>query len=585
MSTPTCSTSCGSGRGAPSGASFGFFIVVPDLEALAALHTQNFPDGTLAYVISEQTLYELSKQSTLPAGPGAVPAGSAWIRGGRFAFVFDGGDPSENGRTNRKDEQSPIDNTKTGIINLGTRTSFQPDPNDGVQADYGTIGGGIGNFVGPGGRVGTIAGGEINEVHSQAGFAAGEGNRVGDETNPSATFAAVALGNSSVAEGNGAVAIGLTADAVADGAACIGPGTASGVRSFSGNESDATGDVSAAFNSADSIGTGSFAANTSGAVGDISAAFNNSSALGFEAFAQNESTASGDDSHSEGTSLASGFASHAEGDNTIASGFTAHSEGGQTQASADFSHAEGQVTTASGIGAHAEGTTTVASGDASHAEGQNNQAIGLFTHAEGAFNIAEALGSHVEGQQNNSVAGDFVTTVGGTGSHVEGTSARGRFFLSHAHGLMASTVQGDAQNTEVSLFGISAAGAPVDLGVGGLPAASFSDAEIVLEDNKVYKFKVELIAHNRNATTDAAATAWAEWDFSFLAFMVGGVATVVGAPAAAPPDNESPATGWTITVAPVGAVVRFTFTGAAGDATAQALAYVHLLELGNPTFV
>src|SRR5262245_979553 len=525
------------------------FFVTNSLATLAAVDTSKpgsgMTDGALIFVVTEKTLYEFSKLSTLPAGPGVVvPAGGPgrFIRGALTAVIFDGGDPSENLRSNRKDLQSAIDNTKTGIVNLSSEDPAQP-PAAGVLSDYGTIGGGTNNEILEDAEFCTISGGFNNTIGAGADFAAiggGAANQVTGENGFAAGLANLVSGDGGTAFGSGCAASGSDSFAAGQGSVASGFG-------------------SAAMNSSEAFGDSSFAANFGQTNGAVSAAFN-------------DSFADGDLSFAEGTGVASGTASHAEGEGTLASGLDSHAEGFGTTASGDQSHAEGSGNTASGPQTHAEGLGNTVSGDAAHVEGQSN--------------IAGANISHLEGSNNISVAGDFVTTAGGIISHVEGVQGNARFPISHVHGLTIITVtNAQTQNTDVGLFGISAAGAPVDLGVVGFPSTLFNNTEIHLENNKVYKFKCELVAHNRDAVTDADATKWAEWDFSFLAFMVGGVATVTGAPLAAPPDNESPGgSGWTITVTAVGDIVRFTFTGAAADATVQALAYAHFLELGNPTF-
>jgi hypothetical protein len=501
-------------------------------------------------------------------GEEPLRAGGGSAAGG-IAVVFDGG-TCENVRTNRKNCQSPVGPGIDGANNFASKSGGSTD--DGVFASFATIGGGIDQRIGPDADGSTIVGGNGNFVFSRHATVGGLNNDAGDEGNPGIGVGAVVLGvQSSAPSGDGAVAIGLAADASAEGAVCLGPGEASGVRSFATNEGDAIGDLSAAFGSANANGIAAFAANLGGAIGDGSAAFNVGLANGIESFAQGESTADGDLSHAEGRSQATGLESHSQNSDTLASGASSHAEGSTTVASGIASHAEGNLCTASGDGCHAEGSGTTASG-------------AIFpSHAEGGLCIAAADGSHAEGIDCETVAGDLVTTFGGVASHVEGATGRARFPISSAHGMVQSSVRGDAQNTDVGLFAISAAGAATTMNVGGIPG--FNDSELLLENSKVYKIRVEMVAHDRDPVTDADATKWAEWDAAFLAYMVGGAATVVGAPAAMAPNQESPApTGWTLTVTAVGDVVRFTFTGAVADANVQALAQVHFVELGNPTF-
>lgn len=112
----------------------------------------------------------------IPSTSGATgstgPAGATGPTGPLLsqAFIFDGpaGPFPENGRTNRSFFQSPIDNTRQGIINLGSDTSGLTT---GVTSDFGTIGGGDENQVS--GDYGTISGGHNNVVSDVHGFVGG----------------------------------------------------------------------------------------------------------------------------------------------------------------------------------------------------------------------------------------------------------------------------------------------------------------------------------------------------------------------------------------------------------------------------
>jgi hypothetical protein len=113
-----------------------------------------------------------------------VPVGST----GSFAsqaFIFDGpgGGQPENGRTNRTVGQSPIDNTKRGIINMGSGSG------PGVTGDFGTLSGGSNNSVealfatvsGGGdnhatGISGTVSGGDTNRADGLGATVGGGGN-------------------------------------------------------------------------------------------------------------------------------------------------------------------------------------------------------------------------------------------------------------------------------------------------------------------------------------------------------------------------------------------------------------------------
>lgn len=375
-----------------------------------------------------------------------------------------------------------------------------------------------------------ISGGQNNEINPDGSFgtiAGGANNFVGD------AFSAIGGGAANVASGSSCFAAGLSNEAgpgeaaTAFGAECVASGTEAFAAGFT---STASGANATAFGGGLASGGGAFAA-VGVASGDASAAFNNSTA--------------------------SGLASHSEGTNT----------------------------NAVGISSHAEGSNSAAIGDSSHAEGDSCSAEGLDSHAEGQACAALAEASHAQGGACSTVA-STATTLGAITSHVQGSNGVARLFDSDTHGWLANT-PGDAQHTNFFLYGISPGGGdPIALTIIGFPVGIFDDEELHLENNKVYKIKLDIVAHNRNPGTDAAATKWAEWNMSFLAYEVGGAAVVVGTVTAVAPSEESPGpTGWTIDVTAVGDIVRVTFTSDVGDATpVQAFTYVQFLELGNPQF-
>lgn len=447
------------------------------------------------------------------------------------AVVFDDGATCENVRTNRLNCQAPIDHTKSGINCFGCKTNAFAGP--GVFADFGTLGGGDNNAITAAAPYGCIPGGRGNLAFGPVCFAAGDSSEAGP--------------------GSAATALGVECSAQGDGSFAAGSGAL------------AAGLASCAVCSADAFGDTSFAANRATAgdgadpsAGSTAAALNAATAVGELSFAVNESRTEGLDSFGANRALASGEASFAEGTSTTAIGVSSHAEGSNSSAFGDSSHAEGESCVANTFASHAEGLQCAALGDTSHAQG-----------------IA-----------NSTTAGTVGTVLGGVASHVQGLNGVARLFDSDTHGWIANT-PGDAQHTNFFLFGISPGGGdPVVMTVIGAPPGTFNDDELHLQDNKVYKIKLDIVAHNRNPDTDAAATKWAEWNMSFLAYMVGGAAVVVGTITAVVPSEESPGpTGWTVTVTAVGDAVRVTFTSAAGDATpVQAFTYVQFLELGNPLF-
>lgn len=122
------------------------------------------------------------------------------------AVVFDGGNTSKNIRSDRVDTQSPIDNTKNGIVDLGSDTvgtstgvasnysAILGGDQNNVTADFSLITGGLQNTIVPdtfsghtGANYSTIVGGRNNSVISALSFIGGGNNNTitGGEGNSS----------------------------------------------------------------------------------------------------------------------------------------------------------------------------------------------------------------------------------------------------------------------------------------------------------------------------------------------------------------------------------------------------------------
>jgi hypothetical protein len=266
------------------------------------------------------------------------------------AVIFDEGTLSKNIRTTRPTEQSPIDNTKDGIVNLGS-----------VNAE---IPGATGNYS-------TICGGLNCSSTGDFSFCSGVSN--------------LASGDSATAQGNACIASGTNSHAIGSG--CHATGSASHAEGFfttaAGNNSHAEG------NSTQAIGENSHA---EGRV----------------------SIANADTSHAEGTATANGTTSHAEGDLCTANGSASHAEGFNTQANGIRSHAEGSASQAVGNISHAEGLFCVSNGGNSHAEGALCQTTGDASHAQGFGALALRFGQDAQSSAffpATSAAGDIQTSV------------------------------------------------------------------------------------------------------------------------------------------------------------------------------
>lgn len=122
--------------------------------------------------------------------------------GSAGAVIFDGGSPL-NMRGARTSGQSPINNTKSGIVNLGSRST---GASVGATKDFATIGGGDQNVAS--GDYATVPGGLGNVASGNFSFAVGQ-NCVAFGTNSCALglggsasgFASLAAGTNCVAQG------------------------------------------------------------------------------------------------------------------------------------------------------------------------------------------------------------------------------------------------------------------------------------------------------------------------------------------------------------------------------------------------
>jgi hypothetical protein len=144
------------------------------------------------------------------------PTTAVWFSSGG-AVIFDGGTTSKNLRSDRPLNQSPIDNTQDGIINLGSDTSGLTT---GVTASYSTVSGGDQNVISD--VLGVIGGGRHNTIAAGSPFSVisgGVSNSIatnsqgavigGGFTNSVSGFAAAVLaGDSNQATAYGAVVIG-----------------------------------------------------------------------------------------------------------------------------------------------------------------------------------------------------------------------------------------------------------------------------------------------------------------------------------------------------------------------------------------
>lgn len=300
------------------------------------------------------------------------------------AVIFDDAVPLDrvNIRSDRASNQSPIDNTKIQITNLGSDDGLWNGAAVGATADAATIGGGDDNeatnfyatVAGGAGNSATgyaaaVGGGYLNQATAEGScvpggeenLASGEGSCAFGVINTATDFYAFAQGVFSNATNQNAMAMGQSCDATGDSAAAIGAALlASGVAAFAcGSNNDSTGD--------------------------------------FSFSAGNGCTAQGD-------------YSQATGSNCFADGFYSHAEGASTQTTDDFAHAQNFNTTA-GRGGHAEGDSSQATGEFSHSEGRLTVASGKRSHAQGIQSVALRESQDAVAGGAFGVAGDAQTSM------------------------------------------------------------------------------------------------------------------------------------------------------------------------------
>lgn len=112
------------------------------------------------------------------------------------AVIFDGGSVSQNARTTRSAQQSPIINTKNGIVNLGSDST--------------------GVALGATGNYSCIPGGDACATTGDNSFAMGDRCVASGDTSLAMNLLTTASGNSSFAHGNATVASGNRSHAEGD---------------------------------------------------------------------------------------------------------------------------------------------------------------------------------------------------------------------------------------------------------------------------------------------------------------------------------------------------------------------------------
>ena len=330
---------------------------------------------------------------------------------GGGAVIFDDAVPADkvNIRSDRASNQSPIDNTKIQITNLGSQDGTVDPTAVGVTASTGTIGGGNDNSVTGAGAA--VAGGTGNVVNGVASSIAG-----GDNNYIDGDYAHIAGGQFNYLFGVASHAEGIFTDGEADYCHVEGNGSfidigstaahAEGTSSIGSNSVQSHSESSSLIDNNCNqchaegnchIDDGATFSHAEGDQGFIHANVHAGHVEGFNCDVFEEAGhAEGDSSavdvgafagHAEGSSFCQGNRSHSEGDGTTSIGAASHSEGQDTISTGVASHAEGLVCFANGQASHAEGRNCIADGATSHAQGNLSHALreSQFAHASGSF--------------------------------------------------------------------------------------------------------------------------------------------------------------------------------------------------------
>lgn len=525
------------------------------------------------------------KESGVGTSTGWVAAASA----DSVAVIFDDAVAGTNSniRSDRAVNQSPIDNTKVGITNLGNASAAWM-PSTGVTGDYGTIGGGDDNSAG---NWATVAGGAGNT-------AAGDGSFIGG-------------GHENLIAGGGDEAsaiVGGYANEIQDGlfASFIGAGLfnvisvdAETAVICGGNGNGVAGQESAIVG-----GDGNFIFSEDSFVGGggdnyLRADSHFSSIVGGgsnEVVSGGFSFIGGGDGHRVGSQTEAELAFIGGGHvNYIDNGDCSVIVGGQFNEIGDdaisrFSFIGG------GENNDINGEDSVIVGGTDNVVGAGVVAANQATIAGGQENLVTADHGSIGGGQLNTVSAAHGTIPGGSENVVSGSLGYASGFQceasaygSTASGLRAKAsrptqesfasgqrnVVGDTQVSWLVLRG--AVNAP-----GTIPLRYNSDGitevtTITLEDNRAYTFRVRAICQG-NAFVQTA-TIVKEFNVKCIA----GVATIVAQAAQVIFGTATAVANWTIVASAAGADVSVDFSTGADAVTPGIVvtAHVEFVEVGS----
>lgn len=480
-----------------------------------------------------------------------------------------------NIKANRLTTQSPIDNTQTGIVNFGSRST---GATTGVTASYASILGGDQNQVS--GTYSLVVGGSLHNISGSYSNVLG-----GTDHFISASRATIVGGGANTIDLTGTYASivsgeGNTIHSVTDGYLFVGTGLGNTIQSTSkfasilnGNGNQVSGQYDIILNGIDNIISGNQSVVLSGNTNTVSS--NDSTAQGNNNtifLNSNFVTVQGDSNSVGGTSAAAysavwgsanvvndGYECVYGYNNSLATGSTyadihgnANTTGGPTIQYISIWGNGNQIQTNSAYTAIFGATNLVNAGSTSaFVVGTNNHLTGPYTSAWGQSNtvVKNTTGyTNVWGQSNN-VTGDYTTvsglnnTVTGSWSTVWGdnitlassySTAYGYYHgnitgqaafvhgqygqainagqYAHANTSFDGTTAGTAQYSRVVLTGSSTTGNPISLYLDGI------GQNILTENNKYYDFVVRILVTDTTTTGVCAS-----YSFNVLAHNEGGL--------------------------------------------------------------
>lgn len=543
---------------------------------------------------------ELGGQNNLVPQPFvAASGGSGGGPSTPQAVIFDDAIPANevNIRSDRASNQSPIDNTKAGITNLGNATGAWT-PSTGVQDAYSTIsggddnsivpgdgynviGGGAGHSVeggnsginsgaesritGPGGYANVISGGDTNLI-SGGLYAAAIGGGDANTLSTAADESVIGGGSGNTVQGSLAAVVGGGNNLITNDDGFIGGGEDHTIDGFAGvicgggSNNIHVGDDFSAIVGGDNNGIGTFG-------GDADNAF----------------VGAGRQNHVDGD-----FSSIVGGANNVINnllGGTTHSSilGGEGHAINDGSY------------------NAIAGGQSHEIHGNNDFIGGGFDNLiDGGSNYSSVLGgnnNHISNADYASITGGRDNLVSQDYGHASGYNAQATSFYAHAMGAyvtawsegMMSWASADAnfpaQNGRWQTDWLVGRFGPTNAPVGATQAFSFGQtySNITLPDNKAYAIRVRMAAGGRSGGV-GVGTQCVNIVQEIIVRKVAGVVTVVAQAQQSAVGTATATANWTVIGRASGADLFIDFSTGADATTTNVAATAHLEIVEVPLF-